>query len=91
MRNSPAQRKIGGIDFPAGWGSRCRKMRPVRAVEIFCIALNRARKFMGDFLPSALRWAVTRRPYGAIGGMIITIERFACQRIVRPSPSVEGN
>ncbi|MDR0866866.1 MAG: hypothetical protein LBP75_00110 [Planctomycetota bacterium] len=24
---------------------------------------------MGDFLPSALRWAVTRRPCGAISGI----------------------
>ncbi|MDR0868758.1 MAG: hypothetical protein LBP75_09865 [Planctomycetota bacterium] len=45
---------------------RCRKTpAPCKGSGNFCIALNRARNFMGDFLPSALRWAVTRRPCGA--------------------------
>ncbi|MDR0868960.1 MAG: hypothetical protein LBP75_10915 [Planctomycetota bacterium] len=54
----------------------------------------RARVLWATFLPSALRWAVTRRPCGAFNGIIkITtpsVRQTApdCQRIVRPSPSV---
>ncbi|MDR0869151.1 MAG: hypothetical protein LBP75_11895, partial [Planctomycetota bacterium] len=47
-RNSPAQRKIGGFDFPAGWVSVAGKYRrSVRAMEISGIALA-GRVFVGN-------------------------------------------
>jgi hypothetical protein len=65
-RNSPAQRKIGGIDFPAGWVGIAGKTSALcKSNGNFRHCPYRARIFVGDFLPSALRWAVTRRPCGA--------------------------
>jgi hypothetical protein len=57
------------------------KTRSVRAVEIFCLALA-GRVFMGDFFPSALRWAVTRRPCGAFSRSFIFL-KLRNKRILR--------
>jgi hypothetical protein len=59
-------------------------MRPVRAVEIFCLALTGRVFFMDNFLPSALRWAVTRRPCGAFNGIIIKTARSDFDRQTPP-------
>ncbi|MDR0867506.1 MAG: hypothetical protein LBP75_03395 [Planctomycetota bacterium] len=41
---------------------------PCKGSGNFLLCPYRARYFYGRFLPSALRWAVTRRPVGATVG-----------------------
>ncbi|MDR0867840.1 MAG: hypothetical protein LBP75_05110 [Planctomycetota bacterium] len=52
----------------AGFALSKKRWRSVRAMEISGIALA-GRDLLGTFFPSALRWAVTRRPCGAVVGV----------------------